>query len=72
MIWNLQIMNKLWKAIKECLTHEGKNQLGPVGKQVDKFVKCIVFSAPGRSIVMIYTITAYFVMPVWYFILPRL
>lgn len=72
MIWNLQIINKLWKAVKGCLTHDGKEELGAVGKQVEKLVKFIVFSIPGRTIVFGYTFLAYFVLPVWLFILPRL
>ena len=68
MIWILQIINKLWKVVKECLTHQGST-LGPAGKLIDQMVKFIAFSSPGRVIVLINTVAAYFMLPIGLYVL---
>ena len=71
MIWILQIINKLWKAIKQCLTHQGKTPLGPAAELIDKLVKFFVLSAPGKAIVLIYTVAGYFVLPIGLYVLGK-
>ncbi len=78
MIWNIQILNKLWKFIKErkiaSLTKqkdEAKKELTWSWKKADWIVKAIVHGKYSIALTMGYSLVLYFVIPVVQFILPR-
>ena len=63
MVWNIEVINKLWKATRVSLTLNGSLPLTPRMEMVQKCVKSLVANTLVRSLVWTYCGVAYFLLP---------
>ena len=67
MIWNIEIINKLWKAVEQSKTHGGKLPLSRPMQSIKSCVKALAKDKVCRLFVWFYCGVFYFVLPFGFF-----